>query len=106
MKKTAIFVLIYGVLVCAGGLIGHYKSGSAPSLISGIVFGALLLIAAFAMFKNKRWGQWLAIILAFALDAFFTWRFAKSLKFMPGGLMSLISLAMVITLALRFNKKR
>jgi len=103
MKKTGSIVLIYGLLVFVGGLIGHYKSASIPSLISGIVFGILLLISAFAMFKKKPWGQWSALLLAFILDAFFTWRFAKSLKFFPGGFMSLVSLAMVIILALRIK---
>lgn len=103
MKKTSSLVLIYGLLVFVGGLIGHYKAASLPSLICGIVFGILLLLTAIAMFKKKPWAQWIALVLAFVLDAFFTWRFAKSLKFFPAGFMSLVSLAMVIILALRIN---
>lgn len=103
MKKTSSVVLIYGLLILIGGFMGHYKAASTPSLISGIVFGVLLLIASFGIFKKKIWGQWSALILAFVLDAFFTLRFAKTMKFFPSGVMSLISLCMVIILALRIN---
>ncbi len=103
MKKTGSLVLFYGLLVFVGGLIGYLKSASIPSLVSGCLFGGLLLVSAWAMIQKKVWGQWSALILAFLLDAFFTWRFAKTLKFLPPGLMSLISLFMVIVLALRIN---
>ncbi|MBM3207084.1 MAG: hypothetical protein FJZ57_00530 [Chlamydiae bacterium] len=103
MKKTGTLVLMYALLVFAGGLIGHFKSQSLPSLISGTIFGTLLIFSSWAMINKKRWGQWASLFLSFVLDAFFTWRFAKTLKFFPAGLMSLISLAMVIILALRIN---
>ena len=100
MKKTGPLVLIYGLLVFAGGLIGHYKSQSRPSLISGVVFGLLLMGSAGAIIKKNHWGQWSALLLAFVLDFFFTWRFAQTLKVFPSGIMSLLSLAMVGILAL------
>lgn len=103
MKKTGSVVLIYGLLILIGGFMGHYKAASTPSLISGIVFGPLLLIAAWGIFKKKMWGPWSALILAFVLDAFFTLRFAKTMKFFPPGAMGLISLCVVIILALRIN---
>ena len=109
MVKTGSIVLIYGILVFAGGLLGHFKSQSLPSLISGVVFGVLLILSAFAMMQKKDWGWWIALILAFLLDGFFTWRFVKTLKLFPAGIMSLVSLIMVILLALRMNgyyKKR
>jgi uncharacterized membrane protein (UPF0136 family) len=109
MKKTGSLVLIYGLLTLVGGLIGHIKTASTASLISGIIFGSLLLASGWGMIQKKGWGQWSALVLAFVLDAFFTYRFAKTLKFFPAGFMSLVSLIMVIVLALRINmanKKR
>jgi hypothetical protein len=109
MKKTGSLVLIYGVVVLVGGLIGHYKSQSMASLISGITFGTLLILSGLALIKKKHWAQWIALSLAFLLDAFFSWRFAQTLKFFPSGLMSVISLAMVAIIALRMHmyyKKR
>lgn len=109
MKKTGSLVLIYGVVVLAGGIIGHYKSQSMPSLISGITFGTLLILSGLALMRKKHWAQWIALSLAFLLDAFFSWRFAQTLKFFPSGLMSVLSLAMVAIIALRMHmyyKKR
>ena len=103
MKKTGSIVILYGLIVFVGGLMGYIQAASTPSLVSGIVFGSLVTISGFCMIKKVKWGQWSALILAFMLDAFFTFRFAKTLKFIPSGLMSLLSLAMVIIIALRIN---
>ncbi|NDD59456.1 MAG: hypothetical protein EBZ47_09500 [Chlamydiae bacterium] len=103
MKKTGSIVLIYGLLVFIGGWIGYITSHSPPSAISGTLFGALLFLAGRAMIVKKTWGQWTALFLAFILDAFFTYRFAKTLKFFPAGFMSLLSLAVLIILALRIQ---
>lgn len=105
MKKTAWIVFLYATLVFLGGLIGHLRSGSKASLISGGVFGALLFISSFFMFKKKIWGYFSALFLALALEGFFTWRFAKTLKFFPGGLLSLISLFVIIVVACKIGRR-
>jgi F0F1-type ATP synthase assembly protein I len=46
----------------------------------------------------------MALGFTFALDAFFTHRFAKSLHFFPSGMMSLISLIVLIVVALKIRK--
>ena len=79
---------------------GHYRAGSHASLISGVVFGALLLTCTFFLFKGKnRFAAYSALILTFILDGFFTYRFSLSLKFFPSGMMSLLSLLTLILLA-------
>jgi len=98
-------VLIYALAILLGGIAGHAQSGSAASLISGIVFGVLLLGAAAAMFCKKPWGAYCALVLAFVLDGFFTWRYLHTLKFFPPGLFSLVSLAVVVALALSIRRK-
>ncbi|HMV51391.1 MAG TPA: TMEM14 family protein, partial [Blastocatellia bacterium] len=40
---TAWVVLIYGVLVAAGGAMGYFKAGSTASLIAGLGSGVLLV---------------------------------------------------------------
>jgi uncharacterized membrane protein (UPF0136 family) len=104
MKTTGLLVFIYGLLILVGGLMGHYKAASCASLTCGLVFGCLLIGSSLAIFLNKNWGQWAALILALILDGFFTWRFSKTLSFMPAGLLSLLSLVMIIILALRIRK--
>ena len=84
---------------------GHRFAGSNASLICGIVFGALLLIAAGLMFQKKTIGNWLALFLALLLEGVFTWRFAKTSNFLPSGLLSLMSLVVIILVALKVGKR-
>ncbi|MES2199455.1 MAG: TMEM14 family protein [Chlamydiota bacterium] len=105
MKKTAWIIFIYATLVLAGGLIGYIRSGSNPSLISGAVFGSLLFLSSYLIFKKKIYGYFGAFTLALILEGFFTWRFAKTLKFFPGGLLSLVSLAVIIIVACKIGRR-
>jgi uncharacterized membrane protein (UPF0136 family) len=66
----------------------------------GIIFGALLLIAAGGMFSKKYYkkGAYFALILTLLLDAFFSYRYMSTLKFMPSGLLALVSLGVMFSL--------
>src|ERR1700675_947168 len=92
-------ILFYALIVLIGGIIGYAQASSVASLISGIVFGSLLLGCVIAIFAKKRWGAYAALITTFVLDGFFTFRFLKYHKFMPSGLMSIISFAVLVYLA-------
>jgi uncharacterized membrane protein (UPF0136 family) len=105
MKKTAWVIFLYATLVLAGGLTGYIRSGSNPSLISGVVFGILLFISAFLMLKKNIYGYFSSFFLALILEGVFTWRFAKSLKFFPGGLLSLISLVVLIIVGCKIGRR-
>jgi uncharacterized membrane protein (UPF0136 family) len=98
-------VLLYALIVLAGGLTGFLKAGSYVSLMAGLSFGGLLLLSFF-VFKRK-WGPYLALVITFILDAFFTQKYLQTLKFMPSGMLSLLSLAVLISLAffIRRNSK-
>ena len=96
-------LLFYALMILAGGLFGFFKAGSIPSLVAGLSFGVGLFIS-FLFFKRK-WGPYLALILTFILDAFFTQRYLKTLQFMPSGMLSLLSLAILISLAFSLRKK-
>jgi uncharacterized membrane protein (UPF0136 family) len=99
-------VALYGILMLVGGLIGHAK-GSSASLVTGVIFGILLLIAAGCMFKKSLYmkGTYFALILTLILDAFFTYRYLTTMKFMPPGLLSLISLGVLLLLVLHIRQK-
>lgn len=101
----AIIVLVYGLLILVGGIIGHWQAGSMASLLSGLIFGSLLIVASWGMFKSKPWGVWSALFLTFLLDAFFSYRLLITKKFMPSGLLSLISLGVLLLLALSIRKR-
>lgn len=79
---------IYIVLLVIGGLIGFVKAKSSVSLIMSVVFAVLLsLCAAGIIFKD-----YVADILLAALLVVFGMRLAKTKKFMPAGLMLIITL--------------
>lgn len=98
MKFRGYIVFLYGILLVVGGLMGYLKANSLPSLIAGGGSGLLTIASAWAMLKHKPVGNLGAVILAFALTAFFSYRFYLTMSFMPAGMMALLSIVMVIML--------
>jgi len=85
---------IYIILLVIGGLIGFLKGKSKVSLIMSVTFAAALsLCAADIIFK-----PYVADILLIALLVFFAMRLTKTKKFMPAGLMLVLT---IVALALR-----
>lgn len=85
---------IYIVLLLVGGLIGFVKGKSKVSLIMSSVFAALLILCALGIIFKA----YVADILLAALLVVFAMRLAKTKKFMPAGMMLVVT---VIVLALR-----
>ncbi len=102
-----VIMLLYGIIILVGGIVGHLKAGSKASLISGLLFGLLLFAATWGMFRNKRWGDYLALITSALLIAFFAFRYVHTSNFLPAGLLAVASLgvfgALVFT---RFRKAK
>ncbi len=80
---------IYIVVLVAGGLVGLLKANSKISLIMSLAFAAALALCATDIVQVPR----LADIILIFLVVFFGLRFAKSKKFMPAGLMSILTAA-------------
>jgi uncharacterized membrane protein (UPF0136 family) len=88
---------IYAVLLAVGGVIGYTKAGSKPSLIAGVSSGVLALLALFLSLQNRTMGMGLACLLSIFLFIFFGYRYAaKTRKFMPAGLLSVVSLVVLV----------
>jgi len=85
---------IYIVLLLIGGLIGFFKGKSKVSLIMSAGFAAALSLCAIGIIFQ----YYVADILLAALLVVFAMRLAKTKKFMPAGLMLIITIA---TLTLR-----
>jgi uncharacterized membrane protein (UPF0136 family) len=88
---------IYIILLVIGGLIGFFRGKSKISLIMSVGFAAALsMCAADIVFK-----PYMANILLVALLVVFGLRLAKTKKFMPAGLMLVITVAALAILQLR-----
>ena len=93
MRSTQI-LWIYIILLVIGGLFGFFKGKSSVSLIMSVCFAAALsLCAAGIIFQ-----PYVADILLAALLVVFAMRLVKTKKFMPSGLMLILT---IIALALR-----
>jgi uncharacterized membrane protein (UPF0136 family) len=87
---------VYIVLLFAGGLMGFLKAKSKASLIMSSIFAALLaLCASNSIFKREVGNAIADGILAF-LFIFFAMKLAKSKKFMPSGMMLVLTLVCLV----------
>ncbi|MDB6064650.1 MAG: small integral rane protein [Pedosphaera sp.] len=83
---------IYIVLLVVGGLVGFLKAGSKMSLITSVSFAAVLSMCATGLIFQRG----VADVILGILLIFFAWRLTKSKKFMPNGLMLVLSLAALV----------
>ena len=89
--KPETILWIYIVLLVIGGLIGFLKAKSKMSLITSVVFGAVLALCALDIWVIEvAWG-----VLSF-LALFFVMKFMKCKKFMPSGMMALLTIVTII----------
>lgn len=89
---------IYIVLLLIGGMIGFLKAGSKVSLITSSIAAALLVLSALPGVFTPTFRRNLADVIMAALLVVFAIRLAKTKKFMPSGMMLVLTL---VALALR-----
>jgi uncharacterized membrane protein (UPF0136 family) len=92
MNVKVLWVYIFLLLI--GGLIGFFKGKSRVSLFMSVAFAVILVLCALdIIFK-----PYVADIVMAILLLVFTMRLAKTKKFMPAGLMLVVT---ILALAIR-----
>ncbi len=90
--RSDIVLWVYIVLLVVGGMMGFLKAGSKISLITAVVAAALLsLCAARIIFQG-----YVADLILATLMVMFGWRFSEKRKFIPSGLMLVLTLAALV----------
>ncbi|HEY2931213.1 MAG TPA: TMEM14 family protein [Acidobacteriota bacterium] len=84
--------LVFAVLMLVGGIIGYAKARSVPSLVSGLVGGAVLGYAGFLIRAQQPSGILIAAVATGVLAVVFVMRLLRTKKFMPAGMLLLLSL--------------
>ena len=96
MENTAIEVWVYGVIMILGGIAGFARVGSKASLISGVGFGLVLLVSGIGVWNGSQHSLMVAILIALLLVVLFAIRYAKKRRFMPAGVLAVLSLVAAI----------
>jgi uncharacterized membrane protein (UPF0136 family) len=93
---------IYAVLLAVGGVLGFTRARSHASLISGLLSAVFAVVAlALSLWVRYNWGIILGSVLALVLFVLFGYRYAlRNRKFMPSGLLAVVSLVVLAVLML------
>ncbi|KAK3873813.1 hypothetical protein Pcinc_017154 [Petrolisthes cinctipes] len=90
----------YAAAVAVGGVVGYVKAGSVPSLGAGLLFGSVLGFGAYQLSGDPN-NYYVSLGTSAVLGGVMGMRFINSGKFMPPGLIAVMSLAMVARLGAR-----
>jgi len=84
----------YAATVAIGGIFGYVKAGSIPSLAAGLAFGGLSAFGAYQTTRNPN-NYYVILGTTVILTSVMGFRFYNSGKFMPAGLVCILSALMV-----------
>ncbi|MDX1921043.1 MAG: TMEM14 family protein [Candidatus Caenarcaniphilales bacterium] len=117
-KKVAIFNIVFGAIVVAGGIMGYFMAKSLPSLAAGMFFGNCLMLTIWGtdLFSDKSEnsqslskvntiGHIAAVVLSVALLIFFVIRLLKTGKPMPAVVIISFSTLAILANAFVLHKK-
>ncbi len=85
---------VFGAFMIVGAFMG-LKAGSKISLLAGLVSGALALLSGYLFNSNGIMAIRLLIVVSGVLSIVFFFRFSKTKKFMPSGMLEIVSLGVL-----------
>lgn len=101
--NASLILWIYIVLLFMGGLIGFFKADSKASLITSACFAAVLILCNVDLIFKKEVADMLCTVALVVLMVFFAFRLTQTKKFMPNGLMAVLTLATLVALHIHFG---
>lgn len=106
--STPWLVLIYGILVAAGGVMGYTKAGSKASLLAGGLAGLVLLGSSALMWRGSyQTAWWIALVVTLLLlGRFGSAAISNGFKLMPGGMVIIVSVIVLVALLMERNSAR
>lgn len=107
MQLGQLVLVVYAILMLAGGIAGYRIAGSTASLAAGAGSAAALAGAWLLSRTQPATGFWVGAGVAAALALFFLYRVVKTGKPMPaGGLLALsvLAVALLVWAALHAGK--
>lgn len=99
MNLGQIVLLVYGLLMLAGGYFGN-RAGSKVSLWAGATSGIVLLVALLVTALDMSFGLGVGVVVSAVLCAVFAVRYLKTKKVMPAGALLGVSIVALVLLAL------
>ena len=94
--NDSLVLWIYIALLVVGGLIGFLKGKSKVSLNMSVAFAAALAICNINGLLDAKLARTIADVLMVLLLVVFGMRLAKTKKFMPAGMMLIVTLVALI----------
>lgn len=103
METMALLLLIYGIVIAAGGVMGYVSAKSAASLVSGGIAGVIVVSGALLAARGNQLGYVVDLAAAIALVIFFAYRLVTTGKMVPAVPSLVLSLGAIVVaiLALR-----
>ena len=99
-----IILSLYGIILLVGAFIG-WKAGSKVSLMMGLISGVLVLFGVYYSGIKLVCGYGLIALTSGVLVVTFLMRFLQTHKFMPSGMLLVLSLlALIISLKILLTK--
>ena len=77
---------------------GYARARSTVSLVSGLVCGVALIVSGWFLLQESLLAAYVTVVLALLLAGFFGFRFFRTGKWMPSGVMAILSLGALIFL--------
>ncbi|CAG9760258.1 unnamed protein product [Ceutorhynchus assimilis] len=91
---------LYAGAIATGGIMGYVKAGSIPSLAAGLICGTVLVIGAYQTSQDPS-NYGLQLGTSSLLAGLMGFRYYKSGKIMPAGVVSLLSIAIISRIGIR-----